>query len=104
MLRKLARKWWFWVGLSGFLLFALGVGGVYAEWKITRSRGEARRDEAVRKLDAEEPGWRAADLCAARNATLPPKDRNAAERAMQAVELAPMTFKEWKLRTAGGPT
>ena len=79
MLRKLARKWWFWVGLSGFLLFVLVFGGVIVEWNGTRSRGEARRDEAVRRLDAADPGWRAADLCAARNAALPPKDQNAAD-------------------------
>ncbi|HET6574282.1 MAG TPA: hypothetical protein VFG68_11800 [Fimbriiglobus sp.] len=95
MLRKLVRKWWFWVGQSAFCLFALSVLGVYVEWKITRSRGEARRDEAVRRLDAEDPAWRAAELCAARNATLPPKDRNAAERAIQAVALIPDSFKEW---------
>ena len=96
MLRKLARKWWFWVGLSGCLLVVLVVGGVYAEWKITRARGEARRDEAVRKLDAESPGWRAADLCARRNATLPPKDRNAAERALEAAKLVPASFEKSK--------
>jgi hypothetical protein len=92
MLRKLARKWWFWVGLVGTVLFVLVVGGTYAEWKITRARGEARRDEAVRRLNAAEPGWQADQLCAARNATLPPQDRNAAERAIEAVNLVPASF------------
>lgn len=96
MLRKLARKWWFWVGLAGFLLFALVFGGIIVEWQITRARGEARRDEAVRRLDAEQPGWRAAELCAARNAALPPKDQNAAERALEAVKLAPTSFEKVK--------
>src|SRR6516165_9821696 len=94
MFRKLARKGWFWVGLSAGLLFLLVVGVIYAEWKITRSRGEARRDAAVRRLDAEDPGWRAADLCAARNAALPPPDQNAAERALKAVGLIPASFQK----------
>jgi hypothetical protein len=94
MLRRLARKWWFWVGASGCLIAALVVGGVYAEWKITRARGEARRDEAVRRLDAEQPGWRATALSAAHNDALPPKDRNAAERALAAARLTPASFEK----------
>ncbi len=95
MLRKLTRKWWFWVGLAGCLLIVLTVGGVYAEWTITRSRGEAMRDAIVRQLDAEDPNWRAHDLTAARNAALPPPEQNAGERALKAVSLAPRSYRDW---------
>jgi hypothetical protein len=97
MLRKLARKWWFWLGSSGLFLVALVVGGVYAEWAITRARGEALRDAAVHKLDAEDPCWRAADLCAARNASIPPPEQNAAERALKAVALLPQSYMDWTM-------
>ncbi len=96
MLRSLRRKWWFWLSAGGGLFATLAVVGVYAEWKITRSRGEARLAEVVRKLDAEDPGWQAADLTAARNAALPPPERNSAAQALKAVALLPQSFKEWE--------
>jgi hypothetical protein len=95
MLRKLARKWWFWLGLTGFLLVALVVGGVYAEWAITRNRGEARRDAIARHLDAEDPTWRLHDLNNVRNGTIPPADRNAGEQAIRAVGLTPKSVQDW---------
>ncbi len=97
MLRKLARKWWFWLGSSGLFLVALVVGSLYAEWKITRARGEARRDAVVRRLDAEEPGWRLHDLAAAHNAALPPPDQNAADRMEKADALIPQAFHDWAM-------
>jgi hypothetical protein len=97
MIRKLARKWWFWVGLPACLLIALAVGGIYATWESTRSRGEARRDAIVQKLDAEDPNWRLHDLCAARNATIPSPDQNAGEQAVRAVDLLPKAFKDWTI-------
>jgi hypothetical protein len=95
MLRNLRRKWWFWLGLSGSTLALLGVLTLYAEWRITRSRGEARLAEAVAKLDADDPNWRIHDLCAARNAALPPPDENAGERALQAHRLIPKSYQDW---------
>lgn len=99
----MTRKWkrrlaWSTAALG--LLALLAVGAVYAEWKWTRSQGEARRAAVLAKLDAEEPGWRAADLCAARNARLPPEERNAAYRALRAAEKTPKAFMEWEHRQA----
>jgi hypothetical protein len=95
MFRRLRRKWWFWLGLSGGTLALLMVLTLYAEWKITRARGEARLAEAVAKLDADDPNWRAADLCAVRNAGLPPPEENSAFQAQRAYELIPKSFHDW---------
>jgi hypothetical protein len=92
MWRTLRQKWWFWLGLSGGALMMLTL---YAEWKITRWRGEARLAEAVAKLDADDPNWRAADLCAVRNAGLPPPDENSAFQAQRAYDLLPKSFHDW---------
>ena len=74
---------------------ALGLGSVYVEWTETRARGEDRRDEIARKLDAEDPGWRAADICKARNAGLPREEQNAAARALVAAGQVPQAYKDW---------
>ena len=95
MWRKLRRKWWFWVGLNLLMFGLITIASLYYDWHTVRSRGEERRDEAVRRLDAIDPNWRAEDLCAVRNAALPPRDQNAAERALEAVQLLPSTYKEW---------
>lgn len=64
-------------------------------WYVVRSKGIARRDAIVVELDAADPNWRVHDLTAARNATLPPDDRNAAVQALAAAKLIPKAFDEW---------
>lgn len=98
MLRKLHRKWWFWLGLTGLVSVVLALGSFYYEWSTTRARGVERRDEVVRRLDAEDPNWRVADLCAVRNATIPPPGENAGERAWEAQRLIPKSFGAWSER------
>jgi hypothetical protein len=95
MWRNLRRKWWFWLGLSGGALALLAVLTAYAEWRITRSRGEARLATIVAKLDADDPNWRLHDLEAAHNAALPPPERNAAAQVEKAAALLPRSFHDW---------
>jgi hypothetical protein len=82
---------------------ALVVGAVYWDWKQTRERGEARRDEIVRRLDAEDPGWRSVDLCKARNRCLPPDERNGAAVAVRAVTKLPQEYGEWQKARLASP-
>jgi hypothetical protein len=89
------RKWLKRIGVGLVLLVLLAAVGVYSTWSVIRSRGKEARDAAIAKLDAEDPNWRAADLCAVRNKTIPAADENSAERALQAVKLIPKSFDEW---------
>ncbi len=91
------KKWLLRLGLGFHGLIVLGMAAVYAEWTITRNRGQEMLDKEIAKVDAEDPDWRAADLCAKRNAALPPKDRNSADRAMEAYALVPETYKRWPM-------
>ena len=77
------------------LLVAVAVAG---EWVATRWRNEALLRDAIARADAEQPGWRLHDLCAAHNARLPPPERNATELALKALKAAPPSLAAW----AGG--
>lgn len=91
----LSRKWWTRLIIAMVLTLIVSITGTIVEWHVTRSRGEALRDAAVAQLDADEPNWRAADLTTARNATLPPADRNATEIALAANGKIPQSFHKW---------
>lgn len=94
------RVTWKWraAGLGVLLLSlcALTPGAVYLNWASTRERGEIARDEVVRRLDAEEPGWRVADLCRERNDRLPRDGEHAAARIVVAYNLLPQSYRDWQ--------
>ncbi|OWK34788.1 hypothetical protein [Fimbriiglobus ruber] len=89
------KKWLKRVAIGLPLMVALAIVIFVVNWYWTRAAGLARRDSLVARLDAEDPGWRFADLIAARNATLPPQDRNAAEVVVSAAKLAPKSVNGW---------
>lgn len=94
----MSTKWkWRFAALvvCAVLVAGFAVGAVYLDWRETRAAGEARRDEIVRKLDSEDPGWRGGDICAARNKALPPDERNAAVRVLVALAKLPPAYKDW---------
>ena len=89
------RKWLRIVAASLATLAATSAAGVYAQWYATRARNERLLRAEVERLDAEEPGWRLAELVAARNAGLPPPERNAGAQVLAALKLAPPSLAEW---------
>ncbi len=80
----LSRKWWKRILIGVAVALALSVTGTLLEWRSTRGDGEKLRDAAVARLDQQDPNWRTVDLMAERNARIPPPERNAGERAVQA--------------------
>ncbi|OWK34790.1 hypothetical protein [Fimbriiglobus ruber] len=90
------KKWLKRAAIGVAVSILITVAGFVFDWYWTRSAGIERRNTAVAKLDAEDAHWRAADLCAARNAALPPPDRNAAEVAIRAVDLAPKALTDYR--------
>ncbi len=89
------RKWFLRAGFGLLAMTLLGVASVVGEWKVTRSANEKLLRAAVAKLDADEPGWRLHELNDARNARLPPADRNAGEQMLVALGLTPPAYTEW---------
>src|SRR5262245_50291782 len=63
------------------------------DWYATRRAGQKRLDTVIAKLDVEDPGWRLGDLNNARNAKLPPDDKNGAVLVASAVKALPATYK-----------
>lgn len=74
---------------------AISAAGIGFSWWSTRADGQKRLDAWTAKLDAENPAWRMSDLVAARNARLPPPDRNSGYIALDALGLMPQEFKDW---------
>jgi len=91
-----SKKWLIRFGLAFIGLLLLAFAAVYADWKIARNRGQEMLDKEIAKVDAEDPDWRAADLCAKRNVTVPPVESNSGSRAMQAYDLIPKDYHSWK--------
>ncbi|OWK34789.1 hypothetical protein [Fimbriiglobus ruber] len=90
------KKWLRRAAYGTVVLLALLVVGIVIGWYSVRAVGFSRRDAIIAKLDAEDPNWRAADLCATRNATLPPPDRNAADIAVRAATVAPQALFDFR--------
>ncbi len=90
------KKWLLRLGLGFLGLIVLGMVAVYAEWTITRNRGQELLDKEIAKVDAEDPDWRVEDLCSKRNAALPPPEKNSSPCVMQAYELIPKDYFKWK--------
>jgi hypothetical protein len=83
------------------LLVALAAAGFLA-FHVSRATGGATRDKVVSELDATDPGWRAADLTATRNARLPPAKENAAELAHRAHDKLPQSYRDWQKQPNSG--
>jgi hypothetical protein len=64
------------LGLSVTILL-ITLGFVW-DWYATLRAGQKKLDAVIAKLDAEDPGWRLHDLNEARNAKLPPDEKNVA--------------------------
>ena len=76
--RSRFRRWTrrlFKIGLVLFVLFVVAVLGLRTTYRVIGARELAA---ATAKLDAEEPGWRIADITAARDKARPPDDQNSA--------------------------
>jgi len=91
-----SKKWLIRIGLGSLALIGLCSVAIYAEWKVARHRGQEMLDAEIAIVDVEDSDWRAADLCAKRNAALPFREKNSALRAMQAYELVPEDYLAWK--------
>jgi hypothetical protein len=93
---RLFHSWfyrWLVVPPVGCLSLLLLVGTI--AWYGYRHAGTAKRDAAVARLDADDPLWRTTALTNARNAALPPPDRNAAIQAARVYAAVPPSFKKW---------
>lgn len=105
------RRWVKWlkrVVLGIVVLLLLIVGWEYLQWQLTWRAGNARLQPLIAELDATDPDWRAAGLCATRNARLAPPEANTAEQALAAAKLLPQPFDKrlqavawWRWRPVG---
>lgn len=89
---KRCRRWVKWLkrAFLAAAVFLMGfVGWEYFQWQLTWRKGNAELQPLLAELDATDPDWRAADLCAKRNARLAPPEANTAVQALAAVKLLP---------------
>jgi hypothetical protein len=89
------KRWLKRVALGVLFTVVLTTLGLTWDWYSTRRAGQKKLDAVIARLDAEDPGWRLHDLNEARNAKLPPDEKNGAVVAAKAVELLPEGYKEW---------
>jgi len=82
-------RWFQRVALALFALMILGIGGYMLSWKLTRREGRQRVEAVNARLDANDPGWRFADIVADHNSKVPPAESNSALRAVGIVERLP---------------
>lgn len=82
------------------LLLVFGIVVVSGYFRI-RGRGEAHQAQVLADLDAKDPGWRIEQIQAARQATLPPPEKNVIEQAVKLRDrFPPKTFTEWSADTS----
>ena len=82
-------RWFRRVAVALFALMLLGIGGYTLSWKLTRREGRQRVEAVSARLDADDPGWRFADIVADHNSKVPPVESNSALRAVGIVERLP---------------
>lgn len=82
-------RWFRRVALALLALLTLIIGGYTLSWKLTRREGRQRVEVANARLDADDPGWRFADIVAEHNYKVPPAESNSTLRAVGIVERLP---------------
>ncbi len=85
-----------WVVVAPAMLAAFVASFLFVTFHLMRATATPKRDKVVAALDAADPGWRMADLFAARNAALPPPERNAAEQVLRAERAIPKSYRDWE--------
>lgn len=96
------RSRWFRNALLTLFILLLVVGIVTLGGYVNlRGKGERHQAQALTDLDAKEPGWRYEQIQAARQATLPPPEKNVIEQAVKLRDrFPPKTFNEWAADTS----
>jgi hypothetical protein len=89
------KRWLKRVALGVLFSVVLTTIGLTWDWYSTRRAGQKKLDAVIAKLNAEDPGWRLHDLNDARNAKLPPDEKNGAVIIQRAVALIPKSFDDW---------
>ena len=80
---------WKWIGRFALIGFLLTVTLPLVYRAVTRAQGLSELEKAVKALDESDPGWTLDDLCAARNAKMPPAERNSFAVARKARDAFP---------------
>lgn len=83
------RGWFRWCVFAPLALLVFVASAGFTTFHLMRAAATPRRDAVVAELDAADPNWRTTQLTDARNAALPPPDRNAAELALRAHDKLP---------------
>lgn len=69
-----------------------------------RHRGEQHQQQVLAELDASDPGWRFEQIEAARQAALPPAEKNVIEQAVKVADRIPIEqYREWQKEAPPSP-
>lgn len=105
MLRRLFGSRWFRGTAITVVVLLLVVTLVSLNAYFTlRNQGEAHQQQMLAHLDATDPGWRFEQIQAARQATLPPAEKNVIEQAVKLADRFPEEqFREWLTKNPPPP-
>ena len=101
-MKLLRNRWARRLLIAAASLLVLGTLAATVTWYVVRNKGIARRDALVAELDATDPDWRIDRLTSARNAGLPPDDRNAAVIATRSHEKLSKAYYDWNQKSETG--
>lgn len=105
MLRRLFGSRWF-RGTAVtvvVLLFVVSLISLNAYFTL-RNQGEQHQQQTLAHLDATDPGWRYEQIQAARQATLPPAEKNVIEQAVKLANRFPEEqYREWLTKNPPPP-
>ncbi len=98
MLGRLFRARWFrGTALTVFLILLVVSLVAVSGYFNLRGRGERHQAAVLADLDATDPGWRFEAILAARQAALPPPEKNVIEQAVRLADRFPEEkFREWQ--------
>lgn len=98
MLHRLFRNRWLrGTALTvGVLLLVVTLVSLNAYYTV-RGQGERHQEQVLAHLDATDPGWRFEQIEVARQATLPPAEKNVIEQAVKLADRVPEErYREWQ--------
>lgn len=98
MLGRLFRARWFrGTALTVFLILLVVSLVAVSGYFNLRGKGERHQAAVLADLDATDPGWRFEAIHAARQASLPPPEKNVIEQAMKLADRIPdEPFRKWQ--------